>query len=86
MVRVPRVKNVIIMLLAFFFATEMLAGPLRHFLSQAGYPELIYLPKIAFAVGVFVYFIYMSFVKRKTHVAFIVIGAIVLWGGLFGYV
>jgi hypothetical protein len=86
MIRVPKLEKWVIFSLAFFFIAETFAGPLRFYLSHANQAELFYLPKIILTLGVLLYLIKKSFVARKTHLAYLVLVVIMIWGALYGYV
>jgi len=85
MIRIPRIKKWIIYLLATFFVAETITGSLRYYLSQAGYSELIYLPKVLLSIGVIIYLINKIFVERRANLAYLVIMAVMAWGVLYGY-
>jgi len=83
--RVIRKKRIIFNVLAFFFVSEILGGPLRYYLPQTGYPEVLYIFKALLLAGIFYYVVITILNTRKINVFLIFFGAIMLFWGLYGY-
>ena len=79
-------KKTIIYLLALFFAAETVAGPLRYCFSRVGHPEANYLFKGLLLMGLLLYVINRILSTQRVNIPLILLGAILLLWGLYGYV
>jgi len=77
-------KLPILKILAIFVISEILAGPLRYYLPQAGFPELLYLFKALLLSGIFFYSAKTTLKSRKIQLSVIIFVYLFLFSGLYG--